>query len=93
VRRLSRQTKGPSIKDALAGNFGEEKLSAKEQHQIYTRAGETNDFTPDTLKIKWEEFVARLTTGQICNQPYRVCQAWNRIFSLFWKSTIRFRTT
>jgi hypothetical protein len=60
VRRLSRQTKGPSIKDALAGNFGEEKLSAKEQHQIYTRAGETNDFKADALKIKWEEFVNRL---------------------------------
>lgn len=60
VRRLSRQTKGPSIKDALSGKLGEEKLSAKEQHEIYTRAGETKEFTAETLKIKWEEFVNRL---------------------------------
>lgn len=53
--------KGPSIRDALAGNLGEEKLSAKEQHQIYTRAGESNDFTADALKLKWEEFVNRLS--------------------------------
>ncbi len=52
--------KGPSIKDALAGNLGEEKLTAKEQHEIYTRAGETKDFTTDILKTKWEEFVLRL---------------------------------
>lgn len=52
--------KGPSIKDALAGKLGEEKLSAKEQHEIYTRAGETKDFTPEILKLKWEEFVSRL---------------------------------
>ncbi|MBW6535868.1 MAG: hypothetical protein K0B11_12745 [Mariniphaga sp.] len=57
---MPRQTKGPSIKDALAGNFGEEKLSAKEQHEIYTRVGETKEFTNETLKIKWEEFVKRL---------------------------------
>ncbi len=52
--------KGPSIKDALAGKLGEEKLSAKEQHEIYTREGETNDFTEEALKVKWEEFVTRL---------------------------------
>lgn len=61
VRRLSRQSKGPSIKDALAGKLGEEKLSAKEQHEIYTRAGETKEFTAEALKIKWEEFVNRLS--------------------------------
>ncbi|WP_372948521.1 hypothetical protein [Mariniphaga sp.] len=60
MRRLSRQMKGPSIKDALAGKLGEEKLSAKEQHEIYTREGETNDFTEEALKVKWEEFVTRL---------------------------------
>ncbi len=60
MRRLSRQMKGPSIKDALAGKLNEEKLSAKEQHEIYTRKGETNDFTADALKVKWEEFVNRL---------------------------------
>ena len=57
---MSRDAKGPSIKDALAGKMGEEKLSAREQHQIYTRVGETKDFTADDLKKKWEEFVKRL---------------------------------
>lgn len=61
VRRLSRQTKGPSIKDALSGKLGEEKLSAKEQHEIYTRARETKEFTAESLKIKWVEFVNRLS--------------------------------
>lgn len=60
VRRLSRGAKSPSIKDALAGKFGEEKLSAKEQHEIYTSVGETRDFTPEALKIKWDEFLMRL---------------------------------
>jgi hypothetical protein len=57
---LSRHSKGPSIKDALAGKLGEEKLTAKEQHEIYTREGETKDFTAEALKLKWEEFVNRL---------------------------------
>lgn len=50
----------PSIKDALRGNFEEETISAKEQHQIYTRATESEDFTTDDLKIKWEQFLVRL---------------------------------
>lgn len=57
---MSRHSKGPSIKDALAGKLGEEKLTAKEQHEIYTREGETKDFTAEALKLKWEEFVNRL---------------------------------
>ena len=52
--------KGPSIKDALAGNLGEEKLSAKEQHEIYTREGESKEFSVEALAKKWEEFVGRL---------------------------------
>jgi hypothetical protein len=61
VRKRSSEAKGPSIKDALAGKFSEEQLSAKEQHQIYTRIGEVKDFTPEALKIKWNEFVAKLS--------------------------------
>jgi hypothetical protein len=57
---LSPHSKGPSIKDALAGKLGEEKLTAKEQHEIYTRKGETKDFTAEALKLKWKEFVNRL---------------------------------
>jgi hypothetical protein len=60
LKRLSKQIKGPSIKDALAGKFDEEKLSAKEQHEVYTQAGATNEFTAELLKQKWNEFLSRL---------------------------------
>lgn len=55
---------GPSIKDALRGKLNEEKISAKEQHQIYTRADENEEFTPDDLKLKWELFLTRLENRQ-----------------------------
>lgn len=52
--------KSPSIKDALAGKFEEEKLSAKEQHEAYTQVNEVNDFSTEFLSIKWNEFLKRL---------------------------------
>lgn len=60
MKRISRDIRGPSIKDALAGKFEEEKLSAKEQHKMYSRADETEDFTKEQLKVKWEIFVKGL---------------------------------
>lgn len=57
MKRISRDIRGPSIKDALAGKFDEEKISAKEQHEIYSRPGETEEFTAEQLKEKWEVFV------------------------------------
>ncbi|HKJ79857.1 MAG TPA: hypothetical protein VKA10_09990 [Prolixibacteraceae bacterium] len=60
VKRLSKRVAGPSIKDALAGKFKEDKLSASEQHQIYTKADELEEFTAEQLKQKWEEFLKRL---------------------------------
>lgn len=42
------------------GKFQEEKLSAKEQHQLYTQVDETEPFTQDDLKVKWEQFLVRL---------------------------------
>lgn len=50
----------PSIKNALEGRFEEKQLSAKEQHQIYTKEDEKDDFTSEQLKLKWDAFVARL---------------------------------
>ena len=44
----------------MQGKFAEEKISAKEQHQLYTQADETESFTAEDLKIKWEEFLIRL---------------------------------
>jgi len=44
----------------LRGKFQEEKISAKEQHQIYTQADESEPFTTEDLKVKWEQFLTRL---------------------------------
>lgn len=60
MKRISRDIRGPSIKDALAGKFEEEEISAKEQHEMYSRADETEDFTEDQLKIKWEMYLKKL---------------------------------
>lgn len=60
VKRLSKRVAGPSIKDALAGKFKEDKLSASEQHKIFTREDEREEFTPEQLKVKWELFLKTL---------------------------------
>ena len=60
ARRSSKDLGTPSIKDALQGKFKEEKISAKEQHQMYTQADEFEPFTADDLKEKWEQFLTRL---------------------------------
>ena len=52
--------RGPSIKDAIAGKLDDDKLTAKEQHEVYTRADEEEDFTFEDLQIKWKEYVDRL---------------------------------
>ncbi len=60
AKRKSRDMGIPSIKEALKGKFEEDQLSAKEQHQIYNQAEETEPFSIDCLKEKWEQFVVRL---------------------------------
>lgn len=50
----------PSIKDALEGRFDNKQLSAKEQHQIYSKDDEKDEFTAEQLRLKWDAFVARL---------------------------------
>lgn len=52
--------RSPSIKDALSGKSGDEKLSAKEQHEVYTKVSEVNDFALNTLELKWNEFLKRI---------------------------------
>ncbi len=49
----------PSIKDALKGKFDEDQISAKEQHQIFSKSDEKEDFSKEDLKIKWEQFTSR----------------------------------
>ena len=60
LRRMSRENQGPSIKDALSGKMKDEKISAKEQHQIFSRTGELEEFSQEQLKMKWESFLERL---------------------------------
>lgn len=60
MKKISRDIRGPSIKDALAGKFEEEKISAKEQHEIYSRSVDNEEFTVGQLKEKWEIFVKGL---------------------------------
>ena len=45
----------------MRGEFDDEKkLSSKEQHEIYSKAGEEEEFTQEQLQEKWTEFLARL---------------------------------
>jgi hypothetical protein len=64
IKRIARRTANnistPSIKDALEGKFDEKRLSAKEQHQIFSKEDEKEEFTIDDLKLKWEVFLQRL---------------------------------
>lgn len=50
----------PSIKNALEGNFGDKKVSSKEQHKMYSGKDETEGFTPEQFKKKWDAYVSRL---------------------------------
>lgn len=45
----------------MRGEFDDDKkLSAKEQHEIYSKADEEEDFTQEQLVAKWNDFLARL---------------------------------
>jgi hypothetical protein len=60
ARRNINNISTPSIKDALEGKFDEKQLSAKEQHQIFSKEDEKEEFTLEELKSKWDAFVTRL---------------------------------
>lgn len=64
IKKIARRTinniSTPSIKDALEGKFEENQLSAKEQHQIFSKEDEKEEFTFEELKLKWEAFLTRL---------------------------------
>lgn len=44
----------------MAGKFEENRLSAKEQHQIFSKEDEKEEFTIEELKVKWDTFLKRL---------------------------------
>jgi hypothetical protein len=64
VRKIARRNlshiTSPSIKDALEGKLEDKQLTAKEQHQMYSRDDEKEVFTAEELKLKWEAFLTRL---------------------------------
>ena len=62
IKRTSVTRTTPSIKKALRGEFEDDskKLSAKEQHEIYSKEGEEEVFTEEQLAEKWNEFLMRL---------------------------------
>jgi len=45
----------------LLGNLGDNQMSAKQQHEIYSKDDEKETFTEEQLKVKWDAFVARLS--------------------------------
>jgi len=52
----------PSIKRALRGDFNDEKqVSAKEQHELYSKADEMEPFDEAALKEKWTAFLSTLS--------------------------------
>lgn len=51
----------PSIKKALRGEFEDEtQISAKEQHELYSKEGETEPFGEEALNEKWNVFLQTL---------------------------------
>ena len=60
ISRRPDTLKTPSIKDALAGKLGEDKLTAKQQHEVFHGVTEVNEFSAEALELKWKEFVAKL---------------------------------
>jgi hypothetical protein len=64
VRKIARRSlshmSSPSIKDALEGKLEDQQLTAKEQHQMYSKDDEKEVFTAEELKLKWEVFLTRL---------------------------------
>ncbi len=61
-KRIVRKVGTPSVKMALKGEFkgDEQQLSAKEQHEMFSKADENEPFTEEQLIEKWKEFLPRL---------------------------------
>lgn len=52
---------GPSIKSVMnGGSVTDEKVDAKEQHELYTRQDLAETFTEEQLRKKWKEFLNTL---------------------------------
>ena len=63
AKKVTHRTKkedAPLNNNALEEQYKEQKISAKEQHDIYNREGDEEEFTEVDLKLKWNEFLVRL---------------------------------
>ncbi len=61
LRKLSRNLSGPSIKSLLNGPLlPEEKLSFKEQHELYTQNDLSEKFSEEQLLSKWKQYLGLL---------------------------------
>lgn len=60
LKKYPKDLSGPSIREALSGKLPEQKMSAVEQHKIYTNTIENEEFTFEDLRQKWEFYVSGL---------------------------------
>ena len=61
LKKLTRQMNGPSIKSVMNGGaISDDKLTVKEQHEIYTNQDLSENFTDEQLQVKWKQYVATL---------------------------------
>jgi hypothetical protein len=60
LKKLNRDDRAPSIKDALAGKLQDDIISPKDQHTTYSNKGDKSDFSREELKEKWNEYVKKL---------------------------------
>ena len=60
VRRTSRSISSPSITNALQGKFEDDKLTTKEQFEMFSKEDEKETFTVEELVETWNKFVDKL---------------------------------
>lgn len=61
LKKLTRQLSGPSIKSVMNGGpVSDEKLTIKEQHELYTNQDLTESFTNEQLQLKWKTYLSTL---------------------------------
>lgn len=61
LKKLTRQMNGPSIKSVMNGGaVADDKLTVKEQHELYTNQDLSESFTNEQLQVKWKNYVSTL---------------------------------
>lgn len=65
LKKLSRASESPSIRDALSGKPDGNNLSAKEQHEIYTANNLADDFTESMFIEKWNNYLSTVESPNL----------------------------